>query len=296
MRSSRLSKLSNSTASATPRCTGRCAVSSRPGSSKSRLVASDSGPARRYYAITRGGRQQLEAGKTWGMHQWRTMGWVKRVAADEYIRQVERGAQRSALERSGATSSPISATTSPNCRPRQTSPRGSGLPRSTPPISALRKASSVATGSAPTCAHGARATSSSSRSWSSYSHSRSDSRSPRKVRHDDRTAFIEPLPALQNAGAEQRPAAQREVRPRTRTGIHGPSSTRAAVRVRRSDRQNSGRYRGARARRDGSGLLHAARDFRTWVAGRPTHVEGSAHHRHSSALRAVPSVRHGSRG
>jgi PadR family transcriptional regulator, regulatory protein PadR len=33
---------------------------------QSRLVASDSGPARKYYAITSGGRQQLEAGsKTW---------------------------------------------------------------------------------------------------------------------------------------------------------------------------------------------------------------------------------------
>lgn len=33
---------------------------------KSRLVASDSGPARKYYAITGGGRQQLDAGsKAW---------------------------------------------------------------------------------------------------------------------------------------------------------------------------------------------------------------------------------------
>src|SRR5438045_5227851 len=36
------------------------------GSLESRLVASDSGPARKYYAITRRGRQQLDAGsETW---------------------------------------------------------------------------------------------------------------------------------------------------------------------------------------------------------------------------------------
>jgi PadR family transcriptional regulator PadR len=36
------------------------------GQLESRLVASDSGPARKYYAITRTGRQQLQAGsETW---------------------------------------------------------------------------------------------------------------------------------------------------------------------------------------------------------------------------------------
>ena len=148
------------------------------GQLSSRLEASDSGPARKYYSRDRRRTaSSCEPERRHGAHISDALGkLVKPVTADEYVREV--GARSGICPgASGATSSPISAATSPNCRPRQISWRGSGLPRSTPPISALRKASSVATGSAPTCAHGARATSSSSRSWSSYSHSRSDSRS-----------------------------------------------------------------------------------------------------------------------